>query len=243
MWKKKVKLSVLDKVKTFVTFVKKNKEIWVLAYLIWITTQVIILLLILWFTWLNYISITFSLVLFIIILSLFFLSITSFIILFIWVFFLLIAIFFNVWILGKAIFILLLGFLFLIKYLDLFEDKRKEFSKKYWEKIDRFYVKYFIFLFLLLFLFMIIATFSFKVAIIKYGDNKEVYWKYLFYNQDYYFLDICWKKLIIPANKVESIEIKTESYKFSSMKADEKNSLNEDYNKFCEKYLKNDDSL
>lgn len=86
---------------------------------------------------------------------------------------------------------------------------------------------------------MILATFTFKVATIKYWEDKEVYWKYLFYNQDYYFLDICWKKLVIPSDKVESIEIKTESYKISSMKWSEINQLNQEYDNFCKKYLNN----
>lgn len=234
---KKIINETLEKIKLFVSFVKDNKEIWVLAYLVWITLQIIILLSILWFAWLGYLSITFSLVLFIIVLSLFFLSIPTFILILIT--FALIFVF-NLWSFGrswKIILIVLFITLFSIKYFNLFENIRKKFYKKYWDKIDRFYIKYFIFIFWLIFLFMIIATFSFKVATIKYWNNKKVYWKYLFYNQDYYFLDICWKKLVIPSNKVESIEIKTESYKFPSMKKEEKATLNQEYDNYCKKYL------
>lgn len=231
--------TTLEKIKSFVAFIKENKEIWVLAYLVWIALQIIILLIILWFAGLSYLSITFSLVLFIIVLSLFFLSIPTFIL-----FLVAMLLIFVFWLLSwgiiwTIILLVLVTILFSIKKFKLLGKQRKKFYEKYWEKIDRFYFKYFIFIFWLIFFFMISATFSFKVATIKYWDNKEVYWKYLFYNQDYYFLDICWKKLVIPSDKVESIEIKTESYKFSWMKIEEINKLNQEYDNFCKLYLNN----
>lgn len=232
------KIDLSKKIKDYYDFLKNNKELSLVPYLIWLAIQITVLLSILWFVWLSYLSITFSLIIFIIISFLFLLSIPTFILFCI---FLAITSFFdlwNVWIFWKVWVIIYIVLLFLSPLLYKL-NFIKNLEKKHLNKIKNFYVKSGTFLFFIIFIALIYFTFSFKVANIKTSNNEEFFWKYLFYNQDYYFLDICWKKIVISSDKVESLEIRTESYKIKSMKIEEKNNLNTEYNKFCESYLDN----
>lgn len=228
-----------DKTSEYLHFFVKNKELVFIPYFIWVTIQIIILLSILGFSGLSYLSITFSLIIFIIVSFLFILSIPTFILFILFIFILSFVDLWNSWIIWKIFVILYILLLLVSPFIASKIKFIKTIKDKYKDKVERFYIKSWIIFFVFLFFALIFMVFSFKVATINYWNNQKVYWKYLFYNQDYYFLDICWKKLIIPSNKVESIEIKTESYKFSSMKLEEINKLNQEYDNYCEDYLHN----
>ncbi len=239
MEQEKNESSILNKVKSFFEFINENRGLAFIPYFIWVIIQIIILLLILWFSWLSYLSITFSLIIFIIVSFLLILSIPTFFLVIFFIFILMFVDLWSNWVVWKIFVIFYVVLLLISPFLGSKIKIIQQMKEKYKDKVERFYLKSWLILFLTLFFTLIFMFFSFKVAVIKYENNQAVYWKYLFYNQDYYFLDICWKKLIVPANKVESIEIKTESYKFSSMKEDEKISINQEYKNFCEKYLEN----
>lgn len=215
-----------------ISFLKNNKEILlIIAYFIWLFVQISILLYVLWFAWLSYLSISFSLVLFVIFSFLLIISIPIFI--FFLIFLLIISIVYLWLIWWILLFIFTICFLILKKYYIT-----KNFIDKIKPKIDKFYYIYFWLNFLILFWVLLYFTFWFKVVTLKLDNNEKVFWKFLFYNQDYYFIEICWERIVYPSSEVKSTIIETESYKVRTMKKEQIDWLNKKYNDFCNNYKK-----
>jgi hypothetical protein len=226
-----MKNKMSEKIDIVINFLKNHW--WILsfiAYFVWISIQVFFLIKDFWFVWLSYISIPFSLVISLIIIFLFILAIPIFLTLILYFFVVL-----NVkWIIISLVIWSLLWVLF--AYLTKNDKEwQRDFEEKMNKAINLFY-RYSWIIFTTIIIALISIAFSFKVAKISYWD-KEVYWKYLFYNQDYYFMDICWEKLIISSNQVNDIKVQTESYKLISMTNKEKEKINAEYNAFCNQYI------
>lgn len=215
-----------------ITFLKNNKEILLFsAYFIWLFVQILMLLYVLWFAWLSYLSISFSLVLFVIFSFLFLISIPLF---FIFIIFSLIFSIIYLWLIWWiSLFVCIIILVIFKKY-----NKAKNFINKIKPKIDKFYFIYTWITFLMLFWILLYFTFWFKVVTLKLDNNEKVFWKFLFYNQDYYFIEICWERIVYPSSEVKSTIIETESYKVRTMKKEQIDWLNKKYNDFCNNYKK-----
>lgn len=220
-------------------FLFKHKIlIWYLSYWIGVIFQLLILFSILWFTGLSYLSISYSIILFLILAFLFVISIPTLFLFIIGVVWISIVNIWDTWIAWRIIWwlyiILIISLPFILN--KCFPEKIKELKSKYSNKIENIYIKWTLIMFVIIFSSFIYWTFNFKVAYIETITKSEewkIFWKYLFYNKDYHFLDVCWKKLVIPGNQVKSIEIKTTSYEINWMKDEEKIELNKEYNNYC----------
>jgi len=221
-------------------FIFKHKVlIWYLSYWIWVSFQLIILFYILWFSWLSYLSISYSIILFIILVFLFLISIPSLLLFILWFFLLSAYHIWDLWIIWKIILWLYLILIISLPFITnkCFPKQIEKLKKKYKNKVVNFYIKWTLILFILIFVSFVYWTFTFKLAYINTtinnSENWKIFWKYLFYNKDYYFLDICWKKIVIPWTQVKSIEIKTTRFEMNSMKVEDKNKLNKEYSDYC----------
>lgn len=183
---------------TFFIYFKDHKEfVIIITYSLWLLLQLFFLYVSFWIEWLSFISIKFSLILLVI---LFFLSFLSFPVLLL--FFLFTALIMFFWLLWVAVALWTLFFIF-----SRFFPKISV-NKKVFDKIeDKMWFLYIVstVLIIIVFWFSFISQFSTQKPIELFTEKQgKVMGELLFYNQDYYFINSCNEKIIIPSNQVIS---------------------------------------
>ena len=221
-------------------YLKENKIlITISAYWSWMLFQIIMLVMYSGFQWFYYVSLNFSIILFIVFLFLFIFSIPLFIIFLI----LFLIIFF---IHNLALLLTTFVIIILIPYLVLYF-----FKKKFWDKtitnkfkrkefiysLDKFLVAYIILMFTIMFFWFLYAVFWKKIVLLNTENNISIMWELKLYNQEYYFLDVCETKLVLPAREVKSIQLLWDTFHFSQRdNQTDLEKINQEYKEFCESF-------
>lgn len=211
--------------KTSFDFLKTNKElVIILTYGLWILIQSTYLFFWFWIEWLNYISLKFSIILLAILfflgflwLPLMFLFITSILLLFFW----------------------LLPFILVLFIIPLIIWKifHKFFQSQKFKEFDKFmkfmYVANFILILITLW-YSLVSKYSIEKPIELFTEkNWKIIGNLIFYNQDYYFINNCSEKIVIPSSQVTWVHFlcpiiwctQEKAIKISQLKSDYCNSL------------------
>lgn len=228
----------IDKIKEFWEFIEKNKILITSSvYWLWVAFQLVMLMSYSGFQWFFYVSLKFSIIIFIILLFLFLLSIPSFILFAFWMLLVFVLWAWWWWIIWKIIVVLYFTSPFLSRYIlkKYFPEKFKKIQKKLKEsKFDKFSSRYLILVFILIFISFSYSVFWKKIVILNTQDNKVIMWELKFYNQEYYFLDVCKNKIILPASEIKSVNMLWDLFYFSQKEnKDILNKINTDYNNYC----------
>lgn len=237
-----------NKIKIYVEYFKNGYElakanistISYVAYGIGLIIQIVILSLIAGLYGMSYISFQFSLVLFVMIAFLLILSIPTAILFIIFLFF---TSFLQVWNGGlfwkilTAIYVILLACIPLIKAWikekkpGIFERIR---SSKISNTIEVYYLRWGVLVFIAIISMFLYFTFFPQIAKVNTSNYWNILGKYLFYNQNYYFLEVCWERLILPSSEVNGISIAlTRSEINDPTKQEKMAELNKKYLDFC----------
>jgi len=228
---------MLKKIKLFWEFLEKNKILITSSiYWLWIWFQLIMLMLYSGFQWFFYISLKFSIIIFVILLFLFLISIPSFIIFWLGLFLIFMTWIWSWWILWKILVIIYFLSPFLLRFLwnKYFTKKIKKIDK--YIKNEKFSLKFWILIFILIFISFSYSVFWKKIVILHLDNNKTLMWELKFYNQEYYFLEVCNNKIIFPSKEVKSINLLWDRFYFSQKENQKKlDKLNKDYNNYCNK--------
>ncbi len=228
----------IDKIKEFWEFIEKNKILITSSvYWLWVAFQLIMLMSYSGFQWFFYVSLKFSIILFIIFLFLFILSVPSLFFFIFWLFLFWIVLFWWLWIIWKIfIFIYFFSLFFWKPILRKFFPKKYENFRNKLKKseFDRFTLKIISLVFILIFISFSYSVFWKKIVILNTQDNKVIMWELKFYNQEYYFLDVCKNKIILPANEIKSVNMLWDLFYFSQKEnKDILNKINTDYSNYC----------
>lgn len=228
----------IDKIKEFWKFIEENKILITSSiYWLWVAFQLIMLMSYSGFQWFFYVSLKFSIIIFIILMFLFLISIPSFVLFIIWILWIVMFWAWWWWIIWKILVILYFSILFFSKSIlkSYFPKKFKDIQKKIKSsKIDKFSIHYFMLIFILIFISFSYSVFWKKIVILNTQDNKVIMWELKFYNQEYYFLDVCKNKIILPASEIKSVNMLWDLFYFSQKENKEKLSkINSDYNNYC----------
>lgn len=227
---------MIKKIKKFFKTIEENKFIaTALVYSLWIGFQIIMLLFYAGFQGLFYVSLKFSLIIFVLLFFILLISFPTFFLFMIWVFFIWIINFWNFWIFGKILIWFYFFFLFFWRFIlkKWFPKKFKSIQKSLKKsKFDSFSWHYLILMFIMVILSMWYAVFWKKVVQIQTQKNQVIMWELNFYNQEYYFLDVCWNKFILPSTEVASVKLLWDQWYFSQNKG-KLSELNTTYNNYC----------
>lgn len=179
----------------FIYFNNHKEFVIIITYSLWLLLQLFFLYVSFGIEWITFISIKFSLVLLVI---LFFLSFISIPILFIFFLFLWIVIFF--WVIWIAIILI-----FIIFFIDKIFPKKFKNQNTYIENNPwKVYIGSIIII-IIMFWLIYIWQFSIQKPIELLTEKQwKIMGELLFYNQDYYFINSCNEKVIIPSNQVIS---------------------------------------
>ncbi|MDD3794069.1 MAG: hypothetical protein PHI37_04605 [Candidatus Gracilibacteria bacterium] len=234
----------IDKIKEFGEFIEKNKILITSSvYGLGVAFQLIMLMSYSGFQGFFYVSLKFSIILFIIFLFLFILSVPS---LFFFIFGLFLYGIVHFWGLG------IIGKIFIfIYFFILFFGKpilRKFFPKKYENfrnklnksEFDKFTLKIISLVFILIFSVFGFNVFASKYVDIKLKDGTNIIGELYFYNQEYYFLNFCGDKVIIPSLEVIGVKLIGDEYSYlQKSNHDKLEKLNKDAVNFCNSYILN----
>jgi len=174
--------------------IKDNKQLVIMiTYWLWLFLQCLFLLISFWIEWLNYISIKFSLVLLFIIgfLGILWLPLII-IILIIYILF----IFFWLW--WLFVILIWLSFIFRKTIGNKLDQKKLDKFNNFLNKSYFIYVVFIVIMFWIIF----ISQYSITKPVEIITKHWKILWDLNFYNQDYYFLDNCNQKIVIPENEV-----------------------------------------
>jgi hypothetical protein len=228
----------IDKIKEFWNFLENNKILITSSvYWLWIAFQLIMLMSYSGFQWFFYVSLKFSIIIFIILLFLFLLSIPSFVIFLIWLLWIFMFWLWSWWIIWKIVVITYFISLFLSKFIlkKFFPKKLRLIQKKIKNsKFDKFTIHYWVLIFIVIFISFWYSVFWKKIVVLNTQDNKAIMWELKFYNQEYYFLDVCNNKIILPAGEVKSVNMLWDRFYFSQKENKWKlDKITNDYKKYC----------
>lgn len=215
-----------------IAYYKNNKsEVVIITYLIWLLIQILWIIFLFWFEGLSYVSIKFSLIIFTII---WFLTLISFPLVIFFIIVISIVIIPYFWFFYLIIYFLL--FILRKFFPTYFEKVRSYLIKKFdKEKVNKLFLFYILFLTLPIVILLIWNYLSIKPVSFIVKDEWKLMWKLLFYNQDYYFFDICWEKVVYKSEQVNSIKYLC---LFNNCNGDKLKVLNEKYSNLCINYLK-----
>jgi len=204
-------------------FIEHKEKIIIISTILGVLFQILIIIFWFWIEWLPFISLKFSLVL---------ISIFLFWIILWWLFSLIvllliiilsILLWFKLWYFWSI--------MLLIIFMMYFIDKKYSFWFK--QKLNNFEKKYTKFLVINTTL-LIVSTILFTILwlilekpIKIFSWSKVIIWKMVFYNQDNYFIESCWKRIIIPSKNVNKIEFLCPWYKCKDKNIDKI------YSKYC----------
>lgn len=210
-------------------FVKDNKEIVVIiSYWLWLLLQSAFLFFSFWIEWLNFLSFKFSLIILAILL---FLGLLWLPIVFL---FIILMFLYTIW--------LFFPFLLFIALLlgVLWKKFPNFFNKEKFNKIDEIIkLLYFFYTFIILIFFWISFIYQFSVSKpieLLTEKNWKIMWDLIFYNQDFYFINNCNEKIVIPNNQITWIHFLCPMIWCSSIK---KKQIEVIKNNYCNIFIKN----
>ena len=189
---------ILKYYETSFEFLKKNKEVVIiLTYWLWLLLQSAFLFFSFGIEWLNYLSFKFSLILLAILLFLGFIWLP---LIFLFIVFSFLYIFLG---LLPLLISLALIWALIWKYFHDFFDKEK--FNNFDKKMNWIYVFSTFMIFILLWSSFISQYSVSKPIELLTEHNWKVIWDLIFYNQDYYFINNCDEKIIIPNSEITGV--------------------------------------
>ena len=206
-------------------FISHKEKVLVVSTILGVAVQFFIIFFWFWLEGLPFISFKFSLVLISIFLFWIILWWLFSLVLLIWAILLAILWAIKIWYFRVLVVIALVILTLLDKqYKFWLEKKINVFEKKY----NKFMIANTLLLIISTIL-LTILWLNWEKSVKIFSEKKIMIWKMVLYNQDNYFIESCWKKIIIPAKNVDKIEFLCPWY----------NCKNNDLNKIYQQYCKN----
>lgn len=206
-----------------------------LAYGIGFAFQVLCLSYFLWWNALNYLSLEYSIILFIILLVSFWAAIWSLVIVPLWLVVMLINWIYSLDTLLQVCIIFWIIISWIIGYF-IYRSHGDKLMEKYKSKIYEtlnFITKGIIILFFISLTYWALSSKTVELQTsLEYKDGK-ILWKQLFYNNDYYFMYVCGETLIIPSHEVKKVSIKADKFQETQMNWSEKQKLESERRAYC----------